>query len=198
MTNDFEVKKKTIQKLKEESGTVCKYAGLILFIYGIAFALSLFLLICSIIFSDIITSALTASGDSGILASIITEIASAGTEQRPLNSLGQFNSALFISNIAETIVSSGMICYVTYSIRRIFLSIEQGETPFTEHNISHWQKCSHIFSALAVCCFLLACITRGVFLFAIVTPLLASCFFYAIALVFEYGSCLQTESDETL
>lgn len=76
---------------------------------------------CSILFRDYFTSILTNSDSSGILASSITAIASAGTENQPLNGQGHFNFISFISNLAGTIFSSGMICYVAYSFWRISL-----------------------------------------------------------------------------
>lgn len=198
MTNDFAVKKRTIHKLKEESGTIRQYANLILYLYGAFLVGSLLMMFCGILFRDTFTAALTVSEPSGFWSSAVTAAASLGTDNQPLNSLGQFNLTGYLVNTAGTILSSGMICYLAYSIRQIFRAIEQGETPFTEQNISYWKRCSQFFSALAVILFLLSMLFRGIFILTIMAPLLASCFFYAIALIFEYGSCLQTESDETL
>ena len=45
--------------------------------------------------------------------------------------------------------------------------------------------------------FLASFILRPLIL-AMISPLLAACFFYSLSLIFEYGAQLQQESDETL
>lgn len=53
------------------------------------------------------------------------------------------------------------------------------------------------FSLLTMIYFLASFILRPLIL-AMISPLLAACFFYSLSLIFEYGAQLQQESDETL
>lgn len=198
MTNEFLVKKRTIEKLKEESDSVYQYAAAIFWLNGAVFFFSILLFTGGLLFHSTITNLLNGSFHSESLSKIVTLLVSAFTDGQPFNSQRQLNLVHFASNTGNLALTSGMIAYLSYCISQIFLAIKKGDTPFTSRNISYWRKCSHFFSIIAVVLFLASFLTHGALLLSVLTPMLLSCFFYCIALIFEYGSCLQTESDETL
>ena len=120
------------------------------------------------------------------------------TNQQPFNENGVFRLVRFSINVLEQIIPYGIACYVARSIKKIFSSVELGVSPFTKKAIDYCKSCSKRLTTLVSVWFIISLFSEEVSCAPILVIALAASFFQALALIFEYGSCLQTESDETL
>lgn len=116
---------------------------------------------------------------------------------RPLTSSGSLNILICTCGAMAQIVMTGFSIFIYQSILKVFKNIQNGETPFTGANASSFKKCYQMYMSLATIIFIASFVIKPL-LFLMVSPLLAACFFYSLYLIFEYGSVLQQESDETL
>ena len=190
-------KDRTIGKLKEECENVYSFIRFFLFLYGACIlSMTIFLLAC-LLFSDGIAAALSDPASGGVLDRALAMMLSIFIGENLVGAGG----ALHLSRIAVEILSSiftyALMFYIFNCLANIFTNMKKEETPLTLENASRWKKCSRIFAVLATILFWISFAAPGLIL-TILFPLMASCFFQALSLIFEYGSQLQQESDETL
>lgn len=106
---------------------------------------------------------------------------------------GEFNRVAFISGIFFNFVALGVFSYITHFLAKIFSSITDSISPFTEINVRYLKTASTALSALGG-----AYIILGNSLFTFVVVELSASFLYALSMIFQYGSQLQLLSDETI
>ncbi len=191
------VKDRTLEKLREESEYIHSFIRFFLFIYGFYILITTFFLLGCLVLADGIAAALSNPGSGGAAAHAFAMLLSSFVGENLVNSAGKLHLMGIAAEILPRIISYTVMFYIFSCLIKIFESIKKEETPFTLENASRWKKCSRIFAALAVIQFLTAFVIPGL-IFFILFPLMASCFFQALGLLFEYGSRLQQESDETL
>ena len=187
---------KIVKRLREESNYVLSFIRFFLFIYGAIILFYSVVLLGTLLFRNGIAADLNGSS-AGTLSKLLAGLLSALVDWNPVNAHGKLQILRLMFMLISTIFTNAFMFYVFNNLLHIFKNMERGETPFTLENASCWKKVSRIFAALAMILFLISFILPG-FISSILFPLMASCFFHALGLIFEYGSQLQQESDETL
>lgn len=193
---DINSKARALTRLQEESKTICQAAKFLIAIYLCSGFFYLSILAAGIVFQDSVTRILEqGNGLKGwplvvyvLFQHIVTYDCAAG----------QLNLPAFVFSLAGQITVSGIGAYIFYCILKVFQSIQNGESPFTPRITGYWKRCYSVFAAITVILFLTSFVLRGASIMMIIVPLIFACFFYALSLIFEYGTCLQAESDETL
>ena len=196
MSGNSFTKERTLDKLREESRTIYQGTRLITFLNAALAAICITMLILSLIFGSTVTAIRSDAADSGISA-LVRLSAYFVTSGDVYTETGAFNYGYYLMSLAAQIFSAAVIAYIFHSVSSVFKSILDGGTPFTETCMTQWRRCYKFFSVLTMLYFLASFIIRPLIL-AMVSPLMAACFFYSLSLIFEYGSQLQQESDETL
>lgn len=183
----------TLEALREESPLILSGIRLILFGYIVWAIFLALVLLGGLLFHNWITESLN-SQEGPLLLSLLAE---GFTDGHPLNAQGHFNVPLMVFFVGAGLVSAATSIYIFLSILRIFKNISRGESPFSSKNAEYWKNCARMYGVLLVVTFLSAFIIKPL-IFGILSPLMGYCFFSALGQIFEYGSFLQTESDETL
>lgn len=188
---------KTVKKLREESDNVYSFIKFFLFLYGCFILFPTFFLIACLLTRNGIAAALLDPSSGNALERALAFLLDAYIEGDLVNPEGKLLILRVAGSLLPGIFSNALMFYIFNCLAKIFMNMNKGETPFTLENASHWKKCSRIFAVLATIQFLISFVAPG-FIFSILFPLMATCFFQALCLIFEYGSQLQQESDETL
>lgn len=189
-------KTKSLQKLQEEGKTVYQYSTFFRNAFLIFIAMTLLLLIFVVFAKDVFINFYTHLENYSYLWWLgpAVDLLSGGL---PFYSEGVFRLPLLVLGCIAQLINWGISAFIFHSITKVFSSIQNGETPFTLKNASYWKKCSQVYGEIAFAYFVLSFLVKP-FIISILSPLLASAFFYSLCLIFEYGHELQIESDETL
>lgn len=198
MSNEPSIKNLTLSGIKKESKAVRQYANVIFWICGVWVIICTIILLIGLLGRRYLTRIVLDPSQNTLIDRIVYSYVMDFTNQQPLNSSGAFRIVQFSINILEQIIPYGLACYVARSIKAIFSSIEQGESPFTKKAVEYCKRCAKRLATLTSAWFTAALFLKEVSCAPILLIALASSFFQAFALIFEYGSCLQIESDETL
>lgn len=196
MSKNGSMKERTLDKLREESSTIYQGTRLIVFLNALFAITCIIMLVLSFVFSSTVTEMRSDTAHRGF-PFIVHTFAYLVTSGDVYTETGAFNYGYYILSMAAQLFSAGIIAYIFHTISRVFKSILDGGTPFVDTCITEWKRCYRFFSLLTIIYFLASFILRPLIL-AMISPLLAACFFYSLSLIFEYGAQLQQESDETL
>ncbi len=193
---DVNSKARALTRLQAESKTICQAAKLLIGMYLCSGLFYLSILAAGIVFQDSVIRILE-QGDGlkgwPLLVYVLFQYIV------PYDcAAGRLSLPAFAFSLAARIMVSGIGAYIFYCILKVFQSIQNGESPFTARITGYWKRCSSVFAAIAMILFLASFVLRGASVVLSIFPLIFACFFYALSLIFEYGTCLQTESDETL
>jgi hypothetical protein len=193
---DMNSKARALTRLQEESKTICQAAKFLIAVYLCSGLFYLFILAAGIAFQGSIMRIL--EQENGLKGWPLMIYVLFQHTLKYDYAAGQPSLSAFALNLAGQIAVSGIGAYIFYCILKVFQSIQNGETPFTPRITGYWKRCYSIFAAIAMILFLASFILRGASILMFLFPLMFACFFYALSLIFEYGTCLQAESDETL
>lgn len=188
--------RKSLEKLQEEGKTVYHYSSFFRNAFIFFAIMSLLLLIFAIIKKEALIQFYTHPEEYDYLwwLGMSIDLLAGGMQ---FYSEGVFRSSLLMQGCVGQMAASGITAFVFHSITKVFSSIQSGETPFTSENAGYWKKCSQIYGVIAFIYFIVSFLIKPL-IFFILSPILASTFFYSLCLIFEYGGELQKESDETL
>lgn len=106
---------------------------------------------------------------------------------------GLFNRNAFISGCLFSIVSLGVFAYISHSLAKFFIGISKENPAFTPENAKYLKNCSSALSAWG-CAYLIF----GIQIYVLIIIGIAASFFYTLSIIFQHGSQLQQELDETL
>ena len=187
-------KQKVLKSLGEESSTVYSAVLLIRNLYLLYMGAMVLAMIAGIAFSSKFAAVLQAGNDTSFLSSLLHSM----TFEHPLKSDGSFNLLIYLAGCVIHIAASAVYAFIFHTILQVFKEMKEGLTPFTLKNAYYWKQLYKIFAVLAVISFLASFIFNFAALTFMLSSLVYACFFLSMSLVFEYGSQLQQESDETL
>lgn len=191
-------KTKTIEKLKEESSTVYSAAKILLIIFAVSGIINGIVLFFGLLFQNQVVAVLKGTIEGGVFLKLLTlTMGLLVGNSELLNAEGMFQLNPFLSSLINSILSSIILCYIIFCILKIFKKIKEGETPFTSANASLWRKCSNIFAVMATIYFFISFLIPPLII-SVIYPIMLCCFFRTLEFIFDYGSQLQQESDETL
>lgn len=195
----MELKSKALEKLKEESSSVRQYALLFLIIQMVCMMFYAAVLLAGVVVAVSCTNGGLEDPPTLLQKMAVSLVKFQQEAQASLMNEGEnFHLLRFSVRPAGELLTCGIYAYVSWRFYQAFCAISAGETPFTKESIRAWRSCCRLFTGITVAFFLLSFLLRGVFLLSVVPPMMAACFFGALQFIFEYGSCLQVESDETL
>lgn len=195
--NEMMKKEKALDNLKKESEIVCQASGIFIFFGGAClFALTAVLAV-GIAMQGTITRAVQDPDSSLKVYKILRVLAEYFTDGHPIGAGGQFNIGLFAALVLTCIGKVAVFMYVCFCIWKVFQNMRTGVSPFTVQNTMYWKRISQVFAVITVLTFLGAFVLKGLIV-AMIKPLFFYGLFQSLNLLFEYGSYLQTESDETL
>ena len=198
MTNESIIKDLALNGIKKESKAVRQYANVIFWICGVWVMMCTIILLMGLLGRRYLTRIILDPSQNTLIDNVVYSYVMDFTNQQPLNESGVFRIVRFSINIFEQIIPYSLACYIARSIKMIFSSVELGESPFTQKAIEHCKCCAKRLATLSSVWFTVSLFSKEVSCAPILIIALAASFFQALALIFEYGSCLQTESDETL
>lgn len=188
-------KQKTLENLREESSNVYSAVQLIRNFYLFYIGVLVVAMIAGVLFSSRFAAYMQRDGaDRLFLSQLIQNF----TFKHPLKADGSFNLILYLLGCTLNIGTCVIYAYIFHTLLQIFRNIKSGQSPFTLRNTGYWRRCYQIFAVFTVLSFLSSILFRGLTLSVFLSSLLYACFFLSLALIFEYGSQLQQESDETL
>ena len=198
MTNESTIKDLALNGIKKESKAVRQYANVIFWICGVWVMICTIVLLMGLLGRRYLTRIILDPSQNTLIDNIVYSYIMDFTNQQPLNESGVFRIVRFSINIFEQIIPYSLACYVARSIKMIFSSVELGESPFTQKAIEYCKCCTKRLATLSSVWLTVSLFSKEVSCAPILIIALAASFFQALALIFESGSCLQTESDETL
>ena len=106
---------------------------------------------------------------------------------------GQFNRIAFIIGCLFNTASLGIFSYISHSLAKIFIGISKENPAFTLENASYLKKCSSALYAWGG-----AYLIFGLQILVFMLTGIVTSFFYTLSIIFQHGSQLQQQSDETL
>lgn len=198
MTNELTIKNLALSGIKKESKAVRQYANVIFWICGVWVIICTIILLIGLLGRRYLIRIILDPSQNTWIDNIVYLYVMDFTNQQPLNESGVFRIVRFSINIFEQIIPYGLACYVARSIREIFSSVELDESPFTKKAIEYCKSCAKRLATFSSVWFTVSLFSKEVSCTPLLFIALAVSFFQALALIFEYGSCLQIESDETL
>lgn len=188
-------KQDTLKKLKEESSNLYYAMTVFRALYLIYVGMNVLVMIAVTIFHNNLTVLLQSGSSKAHYISLLMKFFS------PFPYLLDDKSPhllFYLIGGILTAAGASLCALVFHIVVRVFKTVQDGASPFTQKNSDAWKTLYKIYAVLAVLSFL-SCFIFGIAgLLILVSMLIYCCFFLFLSLIFQYGSDLQQESDETL
>lgn len=188
--------KQTITKSKEDIDFILSASNLIRWVIIAGFIMLAFLL-APLIISPCLLNDMMLGTATGKLAQLLSPLLISIFEGS-VTANGSFSPVLYLVLLTQMAIQY-ITCFLIFdTLCKVFMNIKNGQSPFTAENVKNWKRCAKIYALIATIYFLFSILMRGASIILILNPLFANAFFNALSIIFEYGSQLQKESDETL